>query len=141
MGAMKRADFQELARIRLEDARVLIANERFAGAYYVAGYAIECALKACIAKQTQQYDFPPDRKEVEKIYVHDLKKLVGYAGLQSKLDKNLDSDGTFSDNWNLVKDWREQSRYDSIERKEAKDFFRAISDPRHGVFEWLQEHW
>ena len=121
MGAMNRAAFQELARTRLEDARVLLENARFAGSYYVAGYAIECALKACIAKKTQQYDFPPDRKEVEKIYVHDIKKLMGAAGLRSELDGNMDSDGTFSDNWAVVKDWDEHSRYDTIEPKRSEE--------------------
>lgn len=141
MGAMNRAAFQEMARTRLEDARVLLDNDRFSAAYYIASYAVECALKACIAKKTQQYDFPPDRKEIEKIYIHDLKKLVGSAGLESQFNVDLDSDGALSANWNLVKDWKEHSRYDTIEAKTAADFFRAISDPAHGVLRWLQEHW
>lgn len=31
------------------------------GAYYLAGYAVECALKSCIARRTQEHDFP-DKK-------------------------------------------------------------------------------
>jgi len=34
----------------------------FDGAYYLAGYAVECALKACIAKGTQRFEFPDKRK-------------------------------------------------------------------------------
>jgi len=49
---VNRADFQELAQIRLRDAEVLLENGRFDGAYYIAGYSVECALKACIAKLT-----------------------------------------------------------------------------------------
>jgi HEPN domain-containing protein len=31
---------------------VLLEAGLYAGAYYLAGYAVECALKACIAKKT-----------------------------------------------------------------------------------------
>ncbi len=50
---MNRSDFQRLTRLRLDEAKVLLANERYQGAYYLIGYAVECALKACIAKQTK----------------------------------------------------------------------------------------
>ena len=49
---MNRGEFQEIANIRLRDAKVLLDNECFDGAYYLAGYVIECALKAWIAKNT-----------------------------------------------------------------------------------------
>ena len=32
-------------------------------AYYMIGYCVECALKACIAKQIRRFDFP-DKKLV-----------------------------------------------------------------------------
>ncbi len=48
--AMNRSDLQNLATIRLRDAEVLLDNGRYDGAYYLLGYVIECALKACIAK-------------------------------------------------------------------------------------------
>jgi hypothetical protein len=48
---MNRVDFQNLATERLSDAEALIAGGRFDCAYYVAGYAVECALKACILFQ------------------------------------------------------------------------------------------
>jgi HEPN domain-containing protein len=51
---MNRTDFQELAEERLEDARPLLDAGRFSGAYYLAGYAVECALQACIARLTNQ---------------------------------------------------------------------------------------
>ena len=57
---MNRADFRQLALCRLEEAEVLLRTRKFSGAYYLAGYAIECALKARLAKQTKRYDFPPE---------------------------------------------------------------------------------
>jgi hypothetical protein len=44
--AKKRADFQHLARARVKEAEILINAGEFDGAYYLAGYALECALKA-----------------------------------------------------------------------------------------------
>jgi hypothetical protein len=47
---MNRNDLQNLSRLREKEAKVLLDNGCFAGAYYLLGYAVECALKACIAK-------------------------------------------------------------------------------------------
>ncbi len=54
---MNRKDLQSLADERLGDAKVLLASNRYGGAYYLVGYAVECGLKACIAKLTQAEDF------------------------------------------------------------------------------------
>lgn len=55
---MNRSDFQTLAETRLQEAKSLLDNGHYSGAYYLCGYAIEYALKACIAKQTKAEDFP-----------------------------------------------------------------------------------
>jgi hypothetical protein len=65
---MNRTDFQKLTELRLNEANTLLGGKCYEGAYYLTGYAVECALKACIAKQTQQHDFPI--KNSDKIYVH-----------------------------------------------------------------------
>ncbi|MCH9011178.1 MAG: HEPN domain-containing protein, partial [Chloroflexi bacterium] len=78
---MNRADLQEISSLRVEEARVLLRNGYYSGAYYLIGYAVECALKACIAKQIRRYDFP-DRKLVNDSYTHDLEKLLGVSGLK-----------------------------------------------------------
>ena len=44
-----RTTFQQLAEPRLAEARALHADGLYSGAYYLAGYALECALKAKIA--------------------------------------------------------------------------------------------
>ena len=54
---MNRQDLQNLALTRLEEVEVLLNNHKYSGAYYLSGYVIECALKACIAKQTQEFDY------------------------------------------------------------------------------------
>lgn len=42
---MKRKDFQQLAALRLKEARVLLRSGCYEGAYYLGGYVAEYALK------------------------------------------------------------------------------------------------
>jgi len=136
---LNRQDLQNLALTRLEEVEVLLNNHKYSGVYYLSGYVIECALKACIAKQTQEFDFP-DKKTVMDSYTHDLEKLVKVAKLEKQL-KSLLNDPDFSLRWSLVKDWSEESRYQTHNRQEALDIYSAITDPNHGVLQWLQQHW
>jgi hypothetical protein len=68
---MNRNDLQNLSRLRGKEAKVLLENGYFAGAYYLLGYAVECALKACIAKQIRRYDFP-DLTFVRDSHTHNI---------------------------------------------------------------------
>ena len=137
---MNRSDFKRLADNRIRDAVALMRGRRYAGAYYLAGYAVECGLKACIAKQTRRHEFP-DRGLVIQSYTHDLKTLVAAAGLETQRDTDAAYDPDFGSNWAVVKDWSEQSRYETRSRSEATDLLDAITDPAHGVMQWLHRHW
>jgi HEPN domain-containing protein len=79
---MFRKDFQPIARTRIREARVLLRVGEYAGAYHLAGQAIECALKACIARQTQRYEFP-DKTRANNAYEHDPSKLAKLGGSRS----------------------------------------------------------
>ena len=79
---MNSSDFQKLSAIRLEEARRLLRSKHYAGAYYLAGYSIECALKACIAAKTKAAEFPPKPDIVRDYYKHDLIALVRAAELK-----------------------------------------------------------
>jgi len=111
-----------------------------AGAYYLAGYAVESALKACIAKRTRRFEFPD--RDAGKLYIHDLTKLVQLAGLEPLLAARRQASKAFEANWSTVKDWSEQSRYDdSTAAKKARDLYRAITGQPNGVMKWLRQHW
>jgi HEPN domain-containing protein len=137
---MNRNDLQELARIRIEEAALLLANGKSEGAYYLSGYAIECALKACIARKTQQYDFP-DKEAVNQSYTHDLSQLIKAAGLEVELDQKRAADGNFETNWAVVKDWSEKDRYRKQTAQKAQDLYSAITDATNGVLQWVMQHW
>jgi hypothetical protein len=63
---MNRNDFQQLADVRIDEALALLGQGKFDGAYYLAGYAVECGLKACIARLTSQDDYPPKPKFIHE---------------------------------------------------------------------------
>ena len=126
---MNRYDFQKLARVRLKDAEVLFKAGRFEGSFYLSGYVIECALKACIAKRTRRYDFP-DKALPQGAYTHDLTQLVSLAKLESALRTEF-----------VVKEWNERSRYEANGQQQAEDLLNAVNDRRHGVLKWIRKYW
>lgn len=67
-------------------------------------------MKACIAKQIHEFDFP-DRKLVLDSYVHDLSKLLNISGVKALHDEEMGTNRAFATNWSLVKEWTEESRY------------------------------
>jgi hypothetical protein len=85
---MNRSDLQKIADIRVIDAKLLLDAGRFEGAYYLIGYAVECGLKACIAKQIKEFDFP-DKKLVNDSYSHDLLKLLRLSGVGHLFEADL----------------------------------------------------
>jgi hypothetical protein len=138
---MNRRDFQALALLRLREVQVLLANGMPDGAYYLCGYAVECALKACIARQTQRHDFPPDPRMVQGIYTHDLAQLVNRARLTESLSTERRANPVFDGYWDEVAAWSEASRYNRYTLDEAQHMYLAVSDRRHGVLRWIRQFW
>ena len=137
---VNRVDFQNLAAERLSDAEALLAADRFNCAYYIAGYAVECALKACIAHRTKEDDFPP--RETRKIWTHDLVDLLDSAGLKAEFSELTGRDPGFESSWGIVKDWSESSRYENDkDRVWAEMMLGAIGDPQNGILQWLKKYW
>lgn len=135
---VNRADFKKLALTRLDDAKVLLKKRRYSAAYYLAGYAVECALKACLAKKTRRFDFPPEPEQVKNVYyIHKLETLARASGLLQALQ------GTpkLYRYWTLVKNWSEASRYDPRAGKWARDVLLAIEDPTDGVLQCIKRYW
>lgn len=137
---MNRADFQRLSELRLLESKALLAAGFAEGAYYLAGYAVECALKACIAKRTQQHDFP--EKGSHRFYSHDLEDLLGFADLKLDLAQALLANPALNANWIIAQNWSEESRYDCGRTfREAEDLLAAIEDQTGGLLLWLRQRW
>jgi hypothetical protein len=111
----------------------------YSGAYYILGYAVECALKACIAKKIRRYDFP-DRKLANDSHTHDLEKLFRISGLEGEFQKERRVNHDLNANWVLVKDWSEQYRYiHNVSESVAREFYSAVTNRRNGVLSWLKK--
>jgi hypothetical protein len=138
---MNRVELQEISRQRVREARLLLDNGLYPGAYYLLGYSVECAFKACIAKQIRKHDFP-DRRLIDDSYTHDLAKLLINSGLKIELQREFTSNPLLEVNWAIVKDWSQNSRYDNgISKTKAKDLYAAILSRKNGVLTWLKKWW
>lgn len=138
---MDRTALQELAEVRLKDAAALLAASRWQGAYYLLGYCVECALKACVAKQFRQHEVP-DRKLVNSFYTHRLDELLTISGVKHQLEKRAQTDPGFLFNWNTVRDWSEIARYDpAVTEAVARGMYEAVTDSTSGILSWLKTQW
>jgi HEPN domain len=137
---MNRGDFQKLSDLRLQESRILLASGLQGGAYYLAGYAVECALKACIAKRTREHDFP-EKKLANDSHTHDLRRLMQVAELSAELGVVTDSNPSMQSALNTVEEWAETSRYLDITPVEAKALLEAIEDGKGGLLPWIRLHW
>ena len=137
----QRSHLKRLADRRLKDARALMTQRRYTGAYYIAGYAVECGIKACIATQFKRNTIP-DKTLVNKTYSHDFEKLLKTAGIFDELEQDIQNNLSLYSSWNVVKDWRPEIRYTiSITRVEARDLIEAIGNPHDGILSWLKRYW
>lgn len=136
---MNRTDLHALTRQRLRDARILRDNRQWGGAYYLTGLAVECALKACIARGTARHDFP-DKKRAQDSHTHELTTLLKLANLDRELQR--DPRHALGVNWGVLKDWRIETRYDrSVTRAAARDIYRAATQRQTGIVPWLRQRW
>jgi HEPN domain-containing protein len=138
---MNRGIFQRISEIRLRDAATLLKARQYSGAYYLIGYAVECALKACVAKQVRRYDFP-DKNLANKAFTHDLENLMSLSGLAPELKKEMEANIPLELNWAVVKDWSESSRYEiGITEAQARDLYSACTARTDGVLNWIRRRW
>lgn len=138
---MNQADFQQLSEVRLQEALSLLEAGHYAGAYYLAGYSVECALKACIAGQTEPHEFP-DRVRAQRANVHDLEQLVEVAKLETDLQDAQARNPVLRSSWTVIKDWDETSRYNrGITGPRAEALLAACADGMNGLLPWIRSRW
>lgn len=129
-------DFQDLALVPVREAEVLLAAGLFDGAYYLAGLGVQCSLKACIAKASQQYEFP-DLDRARAVFTHNLPALLKAAGLETAVG----TAGPVKLQWGKVSAWTIESRYRlGVSESDAAEFVRIIADDQ-GNLAWLKQYW
>jgi hypothetical protein len=141
-----------LTRQRLDEADDLIRIGRVDAGFYLAGYAIELALKAAICKTLDQPDFyKPDRtlkgsrlvqdKVFREFKTHNYSDLLVLSGLSNKLDDALKTDVSIATAWRIVTDlkWSENDRYEfsRVTLAEASDFVESTKI----LTTWISNYW
>lgn len=135
-----RAELQAAAEERLQDALSLATSGRHSGAFYLAGYAVECALKACIARRFPAEHLPP--RDAQKFYVHKLDDLLSNAGLAIALTSDSKANLGLARSWNVVRTWNVDSRYLSgSTQADTEAMLEAITNVNDGIMSWLRIRW
>lgn len=135
-----RNQLRKLAKERLSDSKVLLDAGKYSGSYYICGYAVECGLKAIIAKNVKPNVFPA-KDSTKRCYIHKLNQLSIEAGLGKSLELKQKTDPKFDSYWAETILWSEESRYTRKSKRDAEDLYIAVSDIDHGVLTWLANYW
>lgn len=142
---MNRARLQQLAEDRLLDAQALLTTGRWSAAYYLAGYAVECALKSCVLRHIDTsgviFEDAQYLKELAGCWTHDLEKLLKLAGLVIEFGNARSANADLDAFWLTTKKWNEASRYKEETEDAARKLIDAISHDPNGVLKWIRTHW
>lgn len=145
-------EIERLAQERLEEAKVLYANGKCDGAFYLAGYSVELTLKARICRTFGIHGLFKDgfNEKLGGFELADLKKLLKthniflllvLAGLKVKFDNAkaqklelMKFSSLFFSNWS------EQSRYKPCGTMKPADVKALIDllDGKDGVLQWIR---
>lgn len=118
--------FYQSAKQRFEDARFLLEAERTTGAIYLAGYSVECMLKALILSVV------PDGERAEVLASFRGARAHDYDWLKAKYFEKGGPvfPSSVSKNFSLVETWTTDLRHKAGTSKwgEAESFLRAAQE-------------
>ncbi len=122
--------------------RRLLDAGRWHAAYYLTGYAVECALKACVLTYIDDTGIIfQDKKFAERCFTHDLETLVRAAGLEEARGLEIAANSLFGANWDTLKDWSVDIRYKEKSESKARELYEAVTDNMNGVLPWIKTRW
>lgn len=115
---LSRRELKQIARARLRDAEVLFEANRYDGASYLCGYAVEIALKAKICETLKWKSFPLTNAEFrnyQSFKTHSLDVLLTLSGVEEKIKKR------YLTAWSVVVDWDPEARYEPTGKVSERD--------------------
>jgi len=148
-------EIKKLAYERSEEAGILCDNEKYDGAFYLAGYAIELMLKAKICENfgvNNLFDESETTKSISfvrgKIKTHDIAVLLIFSGLKNKLQDDKASNNVldktmtrlFHDAGHCL--WSEQIRYQRNFQKPENviELILLLKDDKEGLLQWIEKN-
>lgn len=146
------SEIRLLVRLRLDEAQVLVTNGYADGAFYLAGYGIELALKAKIAERlglpwlfdekgtnpADQFTGLGDLRRLLK--THNLFLLLAVSGLKPAYDQKRQTESEFLKYKQLIETWNEGLRYqlpepvNNVDMQSSLNFLTAPT----GLLQWIE---
>jgi hypothetical protein len=131
------------AKHRRDDAQVLFHGERWRGAMYLAGYSVECLLKAKLMRKFRCRHLRELEEELQRrgllastatVFTHQLEALIALSGGWDRLRRNARLWRQFQN----VNRWMPAWRYtaDLSDEAEASEFLIAVDAVRR----WIQNN-
>lgn len=74
-------------------------------------------------------------------HTHNILALVRLAGIEPQRAVDANANPTLGQNWLVVKDWSERSRYERHTLAKAQKMVDAVGDNLNGVLTWIKAHW
>ena len=84
---------------------------------------------------------------MDKSYTHDVDRLLEAAGLSDLLKNDLARNEELQLDWETVRDWSEQSRYELSKGDpagglvEAQLLIDSVESEKGGILRWIRQHW
>lgn len=125
--------FYRCAFQRFEEAKILQKSDRGTGAVYLAGYGVECILKALVLNQLTKIQREEMLKSFRGMKAHNFVWLrnhyLNYRGL--RFPPNI------TQSFTLVSDWSTEWRYlpHQLDPEETEIFMKATED----IIHWAKE--
>lgn len=124
--------FIRAAEQRLEEAQFLVQNDYTTASVYLAGYAVECMLKALILASEPQAHHPRTMKSFHGATAHN------FEWLREQLrNRHVYLSDQIAQPFGTINRWTTSLRYDPVVQKtsEAEAFMRASQE----VILWIKE--
>lgn len=118
---------RQLAQGSLTDAEILLHNQRWKGAYYLCGYAIEIALKERICRTLNWEGYPASGNEFSgynSFKTHDLDILLRLSGWEKPIRT------CHRAAWYAIRDWKPEVRYAAAEETVEDHATQMLSNAR-----------
>ncbi|MCK4659683.1 MAG: HEPN domain-containing protein [Phycisphaerae bacterium] len=142
---ISRCVLEELGATRLKEANALLQAGHYAGAIYLAGYAVECYLKVAICAALDWDELHGTFKS------HDLDVLLLHSGLKKEMEapeaaQVKRSFRKITEVWILEgkdggRDSGKNIRYQhpsGLSEDDARSFLKWVNDPSVGVVPWVK---
>ncbi|WP_353861254.1 hypothetical protein [Azospirillum formosense] len=130
-------DWERLANEKRRAAEILFRSRQFGSAYYEAGIALECMLKAKIMRK-EGLNIWPDRSCRKDLYTHDLARLLKLAGLHDRMVAEAKKVTDIGIAWSVAKQWTVDARYArKVRLRDARDIVEAVSPTGKGLLKWI----